>query len=291
MTAVIAPAATIGQAWVNTLQAVNAEGGSAVNTLTTVTAPGTEDAQIRAVADALLVPGRRGNTVIQEVETVANTIFPQSLYRSPGCEWSAADAPREQALDQAAQTLYSRYAEMLPMLRTVHANRRGTYFQRMTHWTVDDRVVNQLADRVHYLRSARRQNLGSYNLCDIAVAVEGESAAGADADPAIEAGVQLYASTDRRRYGFPCLVHVDLSVHDRRLHMLAVYRHWYLVTKAYGNMLGLSRLLAFLCEQTGYAVGELAVVAGTADAERGTNGGRRGIDRIWADASKVGPMA
>jgi len=286
VTVVIPPAATIGDAWINSLRAVNAEGGSAVNTLTTVTEAGTEDEHIRAVADALLVPGRRGDTVVQEIETVANTVFPTALYRSPGFAWSPTDAAREQQLDAAAQSLYSRYAEMLPILQTVHANRLGTYFQRMTHWTVGNRSVNQLADRIYYLRRARRRHLGRYNLGDIAVAVESEAAATREA---IDAGVQVYASTDRRRYGFPCLVHVDLSVHDHRLHMLAVYRHWYLVTKAYGNMVGLSRLLAFLCEQTGYAPGELAVVAGTSDAEWGTYGRRRGIDRICADAAALAP--
>lgn len=275
MTAVIAPADTIGQAWINTLKAVNNAGGSTVNTLTTVTRPSGEDPGIRATVDTLLVPGRRGNTSIQGVETVANTLFPASLYRSPGFSWSPNEAAREAALDDAARVLYARYAEMLPILHTANGNDRGTYFERMTNWTIGNRAVNQIADRIHYLRSAHRSGKGKSNVADIAVAVEAEA----------EVGVQVYASTDRRQYGFPCLVHIDLSVHSHRLHMLAVYRHWYLVTKAYGNLLGLSRLLAFLCEQSGYAPGELAVVAGTADAERGTYGGRRGIEHLCADAT------
>jgi hypothetical protein len=46
-----------------------------------------------------------------------------------------------------------------------------------------------------------------------------------------------------------------------------VYRHQYLVEKAYGNLMGLSALLRFLCQQTGYAVGELCVHATMADAQ------------------------
>ena len=50
---------------------------------------------------------------------------------------------------------------------------------------------------------------------------------------------------------------------------LAVYRHQYLITKAYGNLVGLSRLMHFLCEQTGAECGELVVHATLADAEPG----------------------
>jgi hypothetical protein len=48
---------------------------------------------------------------------------------------------------------------------------------------------------------------------------------------------------------------------------MAVYRHWHLVHKAYGNMIGLTRLLHFLAQQTGYAPGELMIHATVANAE------------------------
>lgn len=275
MTAVVAPADTLGQAWINTLQAVNSVGGTAVNTVTTLTNPGVEDLATRAIVDGLLVPGRRsGGSPAQTVNTVANTLFPAALYQSPPRPWSPDDEAGGQALDAAAAAVYEQYTDMLPMLHTANGNSRGTYFERMISWPAPDGTdVNQLKDRIHYLRQARRRNHRSNNVADVAVAF--------DACPA--AGVQVYASDDRRARGFPCLVHIDLSVHDGRLHMLAVYRTWHLVTKAYGNMLGLSRLLAFLSEQTGYPVGELAVVAGTADCERG----HREIDRIIAEAALV----
>jgi thymidylate synthase len=78
---------------------------------------------------------------------------------------------------------------------------------------------------------------------------------------------------DKRRRGFPCLTHIDFTLHDGRLHCMAVYRHQYLIEKAYGNMLGLSRLLGFVCQQTGYEAGELVVHATMADAQRGFRGG------------------
>jgi hypothetical protein len=47
-----------------------------------------------------------------------------------------------------------------------------------------------------------------------------------------------------------------------------VYRHQFFIEKAYGNMLGLSAMLHFLCQQSGYAPGELVVHATMADAQR-----------------------
>ena len=66
---------------------------------------------------------------------------------------------------------------------------------------------------------------------------------------------------------------MDLTLHDGRLHCLAVYRHQYFIEKAYGNMLGLSALLHFLCQQSGYEPGELVVHATMADAQRRAFGG------------------
>lgn len=283
MSACVETADTVGGAWVNTLRAVAGAGGTSVNTVTTVLAPGTEDATVRAVVDEVLTPGRRGHTHVQTVETVANTLFPAALYRSPGYRWSP-DLPHEheQVLDSAADGLFGRYAEMAPLLRTANGNSQGTYFERITDWPVPDgRMVNQLADRIQYLRNARRQRHQSNNVADIAVGFDAEGGT----------GLQVYAATDRRQQGFPCLVHIDLTVHAGRLHMLALYRNWYLITKGYGNLLGLSRLLLFLSEQTGYPVGELAVAAGTADCERSTYGGRRGVDQIIEKAAPVAVAA
>ena len=82
-------------------------------------------------------------------------------------------------------------------------------------------------------------------------------------------GLQIYKSDDERQMAFPCLVHVDISVVGHRLNVMAVYRHWHLVHKAYGNLIGLTRLLHFLSQQTGYEPGELMIHATVANAELG----------------------
>ena len=95
-------------------------------------------------------------------------------------------------------------------------------------------------------------------------------------------GLQVYAATDERTRGFPCLTHIDLTLLDGQLHCTAVYRHQFLIEKAYGNFVGLAALLQFLCQQGGCTVGELVVHATLADAQPGKLG--RSIDALIADA-------
>lgn len=287
MSTTIPTADTLSEAWARTVEVVSAAGGRLVNVLVTVADPGTEDARIRSVVDDLLRPGRRGGASIQGVETVANTIFPNSLYRDVGFSWSPDLATAEaEAIDGAAADLFETYEMMLPMLLTANGNSSGTYFSRMCSWPGKEQGgTNQLADRIKYLRIARRTGNSAHNASDIAIGGEAErhrgfrSREGALAD----LGLQVYAATDRRQRAFPCLVHVDLTLFEGRLSMLAVYRHQFLITKAYGNWLGLSHLLRFLSQQTGFPVGELAIQATLADDERSRYGGKQGIERIVRD--------
>jgi hypothetical protein len=117
----------------------------------------------------------------------------------------------------------------------------------------------------------RRENAAgrrTHNALDIDVAAD------AVTDEADLRGLQVYAATDRRVRSFPCLTHIDLTLYKGRLHATAVYRHQYLIDKAYGNLLGLSWLLGFLCQQSGWELGELVVHATLADAQ----GSARGFD-------------
>jgi hypothetical protein len=245
-----------------------------VHVLTTITDPGAEEPSIRAGIDHVL-EHNRGRAPRQSVDTVAGTIFPADLYIDVGVRWRPdLDAEEAGALDDAASDLYSNYETMLPLLRTADANHSGTYFSRMAMWPgKEPGGVNQLADRIRYLRGHRTRGVMTNNALDIAV--------GGEADlPDI--GLQVYAATDRRQRSFPCLVHIDLTLLHGRLSMLAVYRHQFLITKAYGNMMGLSNLLAFLAQQSGFEVGELAVHATVADDERAAYGGASGVAEIIA---------
>lgn len=274
MSTYIEPAETVSEAWLRTVEVVAEGGGRLVNVMTTVTEPGTELAPIRATIDQVL--DSRGRHA-QSVETVAGTIFPADLYRDLGYIWrpdlSAHDG---QAIDDAAADLYESYQLLLPLLLTADGNKQGTYFSRMVTWPGKlEGGVNQLADRIRYLRSYRSRGVSAHNAADIAIGGEGDIG---------DQGLQVYAATDRRQRSFPCLVHIDLTLLHGKLSMLAVYRHQFLLTKAYGNLVGLSNLLRFLAQQTGFDVGELAIQATLADDERGDYGGMAGLRAIIAEA-------
>lgn len=251
------PVDSVSEAWLAGLERVLTEpDGRVVHLVSTVTDPGAELPPVRRELDVVLKTAGK-----HSVETVAETIFPSSLYTDPGFDWMPGiDAAKESELDSAAHALYASYVEMLPLLSTAAGNGRGTYFGRMVTWPGKAAGgPNQLADRISALRSEHRAGRQRNNTLDIDIAADSEVSV---------PGVQIYAATDRRRRGFPCLTHVDLTLHDGRLHCLAVYRHQYFIEKAYGNMLGLSAMLQFLCHQTGYEPGELVVHATMADAQR-----------------------
>lgn len=262
--------ASLSEAWVLGLERVVDEpGGRLVHLVLTVKDPGAENPAVRRVLDEAL--DEAGS---QSVDTVAETIFPSSLYPDPEFAWlPGISQDKEAELDAAADSLYASYTEMLPLLLTASGNRLGTYFARMVTWPGKAAGgVNQLALRIAALRSEHSAGRRRNNTIDIDVAAD--AVCGADELH----GLQVYAATDNRRRGFPCLTHVDLTLHDGQLSLLAVYRHQYLIDKAYGNMVGLSRLLAFLCQQTGYAPGELVVHATMADAQRRAAGAQLAAD-------------
>lgn len=250
------PAASISEAWVLALRQVTTERqGRVVHLVSTVTDPGLEVPGVRQVLDAALAEAEAPS-----VDTVAETIFPSSLYPDPGFGWMPGIATEKEAeLDDAARELFSSYIGMLPLIRTADGNARGTYFGRMVSWPGKEAGgPNQLADRIGALRSEHAAGRRRNNTLDIDVAAD-------SCEPL--RGLQIYAATDRRRRGFPCLTHIDFTLDDGRLHCLAVYRHQYIIEKAYGNALGLSALMQFLCQQTGYVPGELVVHATMADAQ------------------------
>lgn len=275
----MAPARGVSDAWVEVLAAMNATpDGTATNVMVTIPAPSSDDeAAVRLVLDEEL-----RSRAQHEVSTVANTLFPTAFYVPPAFDWSP-DLPKQQVdeLDDAANSLYAEYLEILPSLMRMPANNRGTYFSRMISWP--GKVgpgTNQLKERIAFLRVERINGRSTSNASDVVIAGDGEGI-----------GIQEYAATDRRPQGFPCLVHLDLSVHKGHLSLTAVYRHWHLITRAYGNMVGLARLLEFMCQQTGLAVGELVVIAGYANAERGDYGGKSGVAALIDRARAALPAA
>lgn len=272
----LTPQQTISSAWAAALRATtDAPSGQVLHMITTIEKPGLPDPALVDLIDAATAPAH-------SVSTVASTVFPSSMYADPGLAWRP-DLPTtdEQRLDDTAQDLYDSYRFMLPTIMTEPSNKYGTYFGRLVSWpckTGDG--YNQLKVRVRQLRYQRRRNHSSANAADMVVEGLAEYGSG-EAD-----GLQVYKSTDERIRAFPCLVHIDLSVLQNRLSLLAVYRHWHMITKAYGNLIGLSRLHNFLAQQSGYELGEM-VVHGTVSNAQFKNFSKRFVHRLAADAETI----
>jgi len=163
-----------------------------------------EEAGVRKALDDVLATAGK-----QPVTTVANTIFPLSLW-NPAADRSA---------------LFKRYQSITPRLR--RKNRYGMYFERMisggpkTEPNQLDFAINTYLSR----KGARRSVLqvGVFN-------------------PALD-----HSAAALR--GFPCLQHVSFAPTKEGLQVNAFYAMQYLVERAYGNYVGLCRLGRFAAHE------------------------------------------
>ena len=80
MSELLPAAASVSEAWLLSLErTADVAGGRAVHVVSTVTEPGTEILSVRRVLDGAL-----DGYGAQSIDTVAETIFPASLYPDPG---------------------------------------------------------------------------------------------------------------------------------------------------------------------------------------------------------------
>lgn len=177
------------------------------------------------------------------LSTVAETIFPGGEYRRHG-----------------PKGVYETYPnEIYPVIKRLPELNWGTYAHRLVRRSGPGGEINPLEVCVQKIRDqldgiAVKTACYELSLCDVSL------------------DLPLYEpSSDRRRtIGGPCLSHVSLKIsRDRKLLLTALYRSHYYVQKALGNLLGLARLQAFVCEQTGLAPGPLVCVSTYARLEPG----------------------
>lgn len=203
----------VSLAWSRALQIVARPGRDGLAPLTVaITGADTEEVLsehdvIRGELDKVLRADGK-----QTVETVANTIFPDSL-------WNPA-RPRKEFFD--------RYLSIYPRLRKRWgANRRGTYFQRM--------IANGRKDEPNQLEFG----LSAYGTGGMRRSV-------------LQAGVfdPRKDHSAATRSGFPCLQHLSF-VPDKagNLSVNAFYASQSLVERGYGNYLGICRLGRFVAHE------------------------------------------
>jgi len=197
-----------------------------------------EVAAIRTAVDASLAASDK-----QKVQTVANTIFPQSL-------WRLAKGNR--------QALYDEYRQNLPdYVAMAHSkNHRGLYFARLIAFDVDPKTGERLA---HIPEGAVPENGNQleFIITHCKKGVRNTMFQASTFDPARDHSASALL-------GFPCLQHVTF-VPDFKLGTLAMnafYATQQIFEKGYGNFLGLARLGLFMANQIGVALDRLTCFVG-----------------------------
>jgi hypothetical protein len=160
------------------------------------------------------------------IETVAGTIFPESI-------WNRCGGDREK--------LFEKYDNMWPQIKKCKANRRGTYFRRLTSFS--DKEINQLKeilkawDNNIYRRSALQAGIF---------------------DPCRDHRLEPFL-------GFPCLQQVVFHPIGPKgrggMKVVALYANQLLIEKAYGNYLGLCRLGKFMAGEMGLTLKRVTCIA------------------------------
>lgn len=177
------------------------------------------------------------------LSTVANTIFPESLY-TPG----------------GRNKLYDRYARSFKKVKA-RAPDWGRYFDRMIRWDRSDgKIQNQLETLIGNLLKYGPQtdrNSPYYNMYEMTLF-----------HPEKDASKPL---------GRQCLSFIEIKPEQTDdgviLHMTALYRSHYYVAKTLGNLIGLGKLLRFIAMETNCGVGTLTIHSTHAELDTGKTGG------------------
>lgn len=188
-----------------------------------------EDPTIREALDgAYAVVGE------QEVHTVANTIFPSSVWR-----FSRSDRHR----------FYATYLKNVPRYVALAKakNNRGLYFERLIAFGSGPCDGNQLEYMIERFTERKGVRASMFQAAIF--------------NPARDhvADAQL---------GFPCLHSISLVPCDGGLVVNAFYPTQQIFEKAYGNYLGLCRLGAFMAEQMGLEMRQLSCFIGVEKLDR-----------------------
>ncbi len=176
-----------------------------------------ENLKVRAIVDAFMRDQK-----LPSIETVANTIFPLSLWNRSA-----------NRLD-----LFTRYNKVLPKILRHRGNRHGHYFQRMINYSGE---VNQL-DKI-----LGTWQEGNHRHSALQVAIF---------DPQKD-------HKNSPQWGFPCLHQIAFTpLSERRLAVQAFYATQHLLTKTFGNVVGLTRLGQFMAHEMGLELERVTCIAG-----------------------------
>jgi len=184
-----------------------------------------ETPEIRRLADGMLEDQKKYVSGQSVVETVAGTIFPETL-------WLRSDGDRE--------AFYRKYLSMFALIKKTPANRRGVYFQRLIAYRGNEQGTrNQLEFIINTWNGGNHRN------------------------SALQAGIfdPMLDHSNAHQLGFPCLQQVVFHPMGangcKGLSVVAFYATQTLIEKAYGNYLGLYRLGKFMADAMGLELKEI----------------------------------
>lgn len=219
---------------------------------------GLETPAIRQALEKQLDEFRLRSANQSKIETVAGTIFPQSI-------WIRCNGDREQ--------LFHKYEVMWPQIERCPRNRRGTYFRRLTAYgkPTDGNKINQLREILKKWESG--------NHCHSALQTS-------VFDPNQD-------HVHSRIPGFPCLQQVVFHPIGPNgiggMNLVAFYANQLLLEKAYGNYLGLFRLGRFMAVEMGLKFSGVTCIA--SNLKLSDNFGKRDCAALVKALKKEQPNA
>jgi hypothetical protein len=256
---------TCGLAWLHAARTVNERPGhDANNVVLDIEDPvsqGDLDKKFIARIDKLIAVGnqrRRDNdapATLMPVVAVANTIFPQRTYDQHG-----------------SPEFYDVYMKtVLPRLKTGDF---GRYFDRLVEYPHDRpggksraaAPIRPLQDLIERMKK---------NLSGIAFRNAYE--------------INVYDPVrDARNTRIPCLSFLSFKIGDekaKKLHLTALYRNHYYISRLLGNLMGLGRLIAFVASEIGLKPGALTVISAHAVVDEIVSRSR--VDKLLKECSSL----
>lgn len=159
----------------------------------------------------------------KNIDDVVNTIFPSKLHQ------------RNNGISNSQ--FYDLHEQLYHRGKTMHSRNKGlwgNYFLRFTKFGSSKK--NQLQKIIDDINSRNNQYAACYIM----------HVSSADID------------SNTRNIGNPCLQYVQFGQEQNTINLTAVYRNHDFLNKALGNYIGLSKLLEFVCQQTGRNIGTFA---------------------------------
>lgn len=250
----IEPQRSCAQTWLTATRAVDGlPGRSFHNVIMTVQNPCVRDDNDAAIEDAVNAYLRSHDKY--PLSTVANTIFPEALYRAHG-----------------APLFYDVY---LKQVCTRRSNKGwGRYFERMiSHPTQTD--LNPLQSLIEKLYREGKRKGGVGNAFEMTLL-----------DAPTEISIYDPLRDAKTIIGGQCLSFLSFHIGpNKQLLLTAVYRNHFYMARLLGNLIGLGRLQRFVAEKAGLEMGELTVISTHAEVD--TVGSRPEISALLEQCSTM----